>query len=348
MKLSTRRKFLTGVSLLGLGAAAGPLNLLRAAEGAAKIRLGTLVPRGSSYFKHLQMMGEKWRQAPGGGATLTIYPDGAMGGETDMVRRMRLGQLQAGMLTAVGLSEIEPTVAGLQFLPMIFRSLAEMDYVVEKLQPLLEKRLREKGFIVLFWADAGWVRFFSKEPVVRPEDLKRMKLFSWAGNADQVDIYKAAGFNPVPLETGDILPGLQTGLINAVPVPPFVALATQIDGPAPNMLDLNWGPLVGAAVLTTKAWETIPKASRDAVQQAAREAGLQIKTDSRKESVASVEAMRRRGLKVNTVTPDLEAEWRKQAEAVYPKIRGRIVPADIFDEVVRLVKEYRASQGGTG
>ena len=88
-----------------------PLNSALAATP-IKVRLGTLAPKGSSYTKHLQVMGEAWRQAPGGGALLTIYPDGTMGSEADMVRRMRLGQLQAAMVTASGLSEIEPGVAG--------------------------------------------------------------------------------------------------------------------------------------------------------------------------------------------------------------------------------------------
>ena len=106
-----------------------------------KVRLGTLAPKGSSYTRHLQMMGEQWRKAPGGGALLTIYPDGTMGSEADMVRRMRLNQLQAAMVTATGLSEIEPGVAGLQSMPKVFRSLEEVDYISEKLQPMLEKRL---------------------------------------------------------------------------------------------------------------------------------------------------------------------------------------------------------------
>src|SRR5256885_13091638 len=84
------------------------------AAGPVKVRLGTLAPKGSSYSRHLQAMGEQWRKAPGGGALLTIYPDGAMGSEEDMVRRMRLGQLQAALVTTTGLSEIEPGVAGLQ------------------------------------------------------------------------------------------------------------------------------------------------------------------------------------------------------------------------------------------
>src|SRR5947207_5649098 len=82
-----------------------------------KVRLGTLAPKGSSYTKHLQAMGEQWRKSPGGGAALTLYPDGTMGGEADMVRRMRLGQLQAAMVTTAGITEIEPGAAGLQMMP---------------------------------------------------------------------------------------------------------------------------------------------------------------------------------------------------------------------------------------
>ncbi|MCI0418855.1 MAG: TRAP transporter substrate-binding protein DctP, partial [Acidobacteria bacterium] len=210
------------------------------AQTPARIRLATLAPKGSSYHQILLAMGEKWRQAPGGGASLTIFADGSMGGEADMVRRMRIGQIQAGMLTVVGLAEIDSSVSALQNLPMMFRSLDEVDYVRHKLAPTLEKKLLEKGFVVLFWGDAGWVRFFSKEPVLYPADLKRMRLFAWAGDAKQLDIMKAGGYQPIPLETNDILPSLQTGLINAVPSTPFYALAGQFYGPAPHMLELNW------------------------------------------------------------------------------------------------------------
>jgi TRAP-type C4-dicarboxylate transport system substrate-binding protein len=315
------------------------------AGGAIKVRLGTLAPRGSSYYKHLQNLGEKWRSAPGGGVALTIYPDGTMGGEADMVRRMRLGQLQAGMFTTVGLSEIEPAVAGLQSMPMMFRSLAEVDYIGEKLQPMLEKRLEEKGFVALFWSDTGWVRFFSKEPILRPEDLKKTKLFVWAGSSGEVDIYRSVGCNPIPLETVDILPNLQTGLINAVPMPPTYALAGQVDLAAPHMLDLAWAPLVGALIITKKTWDTIPAEAQETLRRTALETAKLIKADGRRESDESVTAMRKRGLQVHPLTPETEAQWRAEVESIYPKIRGQIVPADIFDEVVSQLKTYRSSGG---
>ncbi len=342
----TRRQFFPAALALGLGGVLGSLDCVFGAGGPVKVRLGTLAPRGSSYTKHLLAMGEQWRQAPGGGVLLTIYPDGTMGSEADMVRRMRLGQLQAGMLTAAGLAEIEPAVSGLQSLPMMFRTLEEVDYIGEKLQPMLEKRLEEKGFVVLFWGDTGWVRFFSKQPVIRPDDLKKTKLFVRAGSAAELDSYRSVGFNPVPLETVDILPSLQTGLINAVPLPPSIALAGQVDGAAPHMLDLDWAPLVGAAVMTKKTWDAIPLEGREALRKAATEIGKLIKADGRRESAESVEAMRKRGLKVHPVTSEVEAEWRQVVEAAYPKIRGVIVPEDMFDEVVRQLKVYRAAREG--
>src|SRR5207247_6196331 len=140
--------------------------LSRAAEKPVRIHLGTLAPRGSTYHQSLQAMAERWKHTPGGGARLVIYPDGTQGGETDMVRLMRVGSLHAGLLTAVGLAEIEQGVTGLQTLPMMFRNFDEFEFVNNQLRPMLEKRLAEKGFVVLFWVDAGWVRYFSKEPTL--------------------------------------------------------------------------------------------------------------------------------------------------------------------------------------
>lgn len=314
------------------------------AKPAAKVKLATLAPRGSSFHQILLSMGEKWRVAPGGGVALTVYPDGAMGGEADVVRKMRVGQVQAAMLTAVGLSEIDESVSAVQFMPMTFRSLQEVDAVNERMRPLLEKRILDKGFVVLFWGDAGWIRLFSKEQALRPSDVKPMKLFSWAGDNRSLDILKAAGYKPVSLETGDILPGFQTGLINAVFTIPYYALTTQIFASAPHMLELNWAPLLGGTVVTRKAWDAIPAEAQAELRASAQEAGDQIKARSRKEGDEAVEAMKKRGLAVHPLTPELEAEWRSAAEAVYPQIRGNMVPVDLFDEVQRLLREYRAAQ----
>lgn len=315
------------------------------AASPSKIRLGTLVPKGSSYYRQLQSMGESWKKSSNGAITLTIYPDGSMGGEAEMVRRIRQGQLQAGLLTAIGLTLIEPGVSGLQNMPMMYRDLEDVDYVGEKMRPMLEKRLEDKGFKVLFWGDAGWVRFFTRSEMRTPADLKKQKLFVWSGDAEQFALMRDLEFRPVSLETNDILPGLKTGLIDAVPMPPFVALATQVDTAASHMLALNYAPLVGAAVVSKTVWDAVPETTRIELMKAATAAGNEIQAASRKEADEAVAAMVKRGLKVHTPTASDEAAWRAILDKAYPRIRGKIVPEDIFDEVKRLIETRHAEKG---
>jgi TRAP-type C4-dicarboxylate transport system substrate-binding protein len=310
------------------------------------IRLGTLAPRGSSFHKALVEMGEKWRDASGGDIKLIIYPDGTQGGEADMVRLMRARALNAGLFTVVGLSKIDDSVGGLSFMPLTFQSWDEYDYVLEKLSARLEKMLLDKGYVVLFWGDAGWVRFFSNTPAVHPDDFKKLKMFTWAGDSYQVDLMKSLGYNPVPLETADILPGLKTDLIDAIPLPPNQAMLGQCYTVAKHMLDLKWSVLSGGTIIRKDTWDTIDPAIQKQLMEAAAEAGRKIRASARKEDEDSIIAMQKKGLKVQPVSPEIEKAWLQLTNTIYPQIRGKKVPEDIFDEVQRLVKEYRSK--GTG
>jgi len=331
------RRWIIGLlaALLATGSA------LLHAQDTVKIRLATLAPKGSTYHKALQEMGDKWRQAQGSGSTFTIYTDGTQGGEADVVRRMRVGQLNAALLSGVGLSEIDPGVSALQYVPMLYRNWEEVDYAREKIRPLLEKRMLDKGFVVLFWGDAGWVRYFSKDPAVRPADLRRTKMWVWAGNSEQADVLKSMGYQPVPLEVTDILPGLQTGLITSLPTGPFYALAGQFDSVARHMIDLKWAPLIGGAVMTRNAWETLGTRGQESLRAAAEKAGERIRTRARQEDQEAIDAMKKRGLVVHTPTPEIEAEWQRTAEQVWPRIRGGWMPVEIFDAARAAVAEYR-------
>src|SRR5437762_12727210 len=144
--LVIRKMFIIAALLAGMNAQA---------QEAAKIRLGTLAPRGTSWHRSLLEMGEKWRAAQGPGSAFIVYTDGSQGGEADMVRRMRVGQLNSALLSVVGLSEIDDAASALQKMPMVFRSWDELDFLREKLRPRLEQRFLDKGFVVLFWRDVG-------------------------------------------------------------------------------------------------------------------------------------------------------------------------------------------------
>ncbi|WP_233200754.1 TRAP transporter substrate-binding protein DctP [Limnohabitans sp. G3-2] len=308
------------------------------------LRIGSLVPKNSLYHRQLLDIAESWRTAQGAGAKFLVYPDGSQGGEAEMARRMRIGQLQGALLSVVGLREIEPSIAALQSMPLLFRNWEELDYVREKMRLAMEKKFLDKGFVVLAWGDAGWVRFFSKEAAVRPDDYKRMKFFAWGSEPDQQAIMKSLGYTPVPLETTDILPAIQTGMINVVPSTPYFALATQVYNTAPHMLEINWAPIVGALVVTRKAWDDMSPAVQQAVRTASDKAGAQIRTKARQEVEEAVDAMKKRGLTVHKPNADQMKEWNELADKLYPRIRGTMVPAETFDEVMAHIKTFRTGK----
>jgi TRAP-type C4-dicarboxylate transport system substrate-binding protein len=326
----------TGLSLL----MALPLSPALAAQ--SQLKIGSLVPKNSLYHRQLQEIGETWKKGQDASAKLVIYPDGSQGGEAEMVRRMRIGQLQGALLSVVGLSEIEPSISALQSMPLLFKNWEELDYVREQMRSGMEKRFMDKGFVVLAWGDAGWVRFFSKEAAFRPDDYKKMKFFAWGSENAQQELMKSSGYTPVPLEPTDILPSIQTGMINVVPSTPYFALASQIYTTANNMLEINWAPIVGALVITKKSWDEMGLALQSQVRAASDLAGSNIRVQARKEVDEAVQAMQKRGLHVNKPNAEQLKEWNDLAEKLYPKIRGTLVPADTFDEVFAHLKAYRA------
>jgi TRAP-type C4-dicarboxylate transport system substrate-binding protein len=313
-----------------------------------EIIMATLAPQDSAWFKVIENMGAEWKKISGGNVTLSIRAGGVVGDEPDCVRRLRLGSIQAAELTSAGLGDIDQGVACLQ-IPMMFDSYEELDYVRDRIGPKLEKRIEDKGFMLLNWGDAGWVRFFSTKRVTRLDDLRKLRLFTWAGDPTEEELWKTAGFHVVPLAATDIGQQLETHGIDAVPTTALYAETADLYKIANNMCDVKWAPLVGATIVSKAAWEKIPAAQRGAMLEAARKSGDALKGDIRAQDTRAIATMAagqtgHRAIKLTITTLDAAAmaDWRKQTEAVYPKMKGKMVPADLFDEVQRLRDEYRA------
>jgi TRAP-type C4-dicarboxylate transport system substrate-binding protein len=307
----------------------------------ALVKVATIAPQGSIYHRVLQEMGEAYRHASGPQARFVIYPNSIQGTEADTVRRMRVGQLDASMLTVVGLTQIDRSVAALQYMPMMFRSWDELDHVREALRPELEAKLAAKGFVVLIWGEGGWVQFFTKEDIATPEQYKRARIFAWSGDIVQTSVMKSQGYHPVPIPLADILPALETGMVDAVPVAPLWALVGQFDRVARYMLRVNWVPIVGATVMRRETYEALKPEARAALRAASDKATAALRAHREEQDEGSIRAMQARGLQVRELTPELEAAWRALAEKSWPHVRGTMVPAETFDRVQAILADYR-------
>ncbi len=311
------------------------------------IKLATVAPKDSTWHEFLQDLDDKWREASGGTVRLKIFA-GTLGDEDDIMRRIRIGQLDAATVTSAGLSTVHAAAKAFH-IPLAFASYEELDYVQSRIAKTLEATLKEKGIIVLSWGDAGWVHFFTKSPVQHPDDLRKQKLFVWAaGDATEVEeLWKKMGFKPVPLSSVDMLPALQTGMITAYQAPPLAALANQWFAFTDSMTDLKWAPLTGATVISTRAWSRIPADLRPTLLELTQETGVKLRNDVRELEQNAIAAMVKRGLQVVPVSPEALKEWEALTRSVYADIRGKIVPTEYFDEVLRLRDEFRASSSGS-
>jgi TRAP-type C4-dicarboxylate transport system substrate-binding protein len=267
------------------------------------------------------------------------------GDEGDILRKIRIGQFQGAGLTVAGLAEIDPAFKVFH-LPMLFGSDAELEATMAALGAEFDRRLEAKGFVRLMWARGGWVHLFSRQEIRVVDDLKRQKLFVWAGDDALVQQWRKNGFQPVPLAATDILMGLQTQLIDAVPATPGVALTLQWFRQTPHMLGLGIGPLPGAVVITKAAWEKLAAADRQALLAAAAEAGKKLAAEVPKYEADSIAEMKKRGLAVVEVSAVEREAWRQAAEDFARGAREGQVPPEILDAARKAIAAARTGGGG--
>ena len=309
------------------------------------IKLATLVPEGSVWDKSMRDMGAQWSAGTQGRVVLRVYPGGVAGDEPDVVRKMRIGQLQAAAVTTAGLADIEPSFNVFN-IPMFFTSYPELYATLDKLTPVLKQRLEEKGFVLLAWGHGGWVYFFTKQPVESVEELRKTKMFVWAGDDEMVAQWRRFGFQPVALAATDIMTGLQTGMIDAYPTTPLLGLTLQWYRMTPNMVGMGMAPLVGGLVMTKQAWAKIAEPDRARILESCRRLEHKLEDEVPRQDTLAVAEMKKRGLKVNAVSSANATQFRATAEQFAGGMKGVRVPPDILDLARRERDAFRQKSGG--
>jgi len=319
------------------------------AQGAGEIviKMATLAPQGSEWHKILQEMGAEWQKASNGRIVLRLYPGGVAGDDPDIVRKMRLGTLDGGLLTVGGLSQIDRGVLALE-IPLAYANYGELDCVREQIRSQLERRMEAKGFFVLGWSDGGWTYFFTKSPVRTPDDLKKLKMFAGGGDDQYVELVKKAGFNLVPLPSTEIATALQTGLVNAITMTSQGVLLLQWYKQLNYMTDLKWAVLLGGIVITKSAWEKIPVEIRPAIMEASLRASQRMREFSRQTDQRDIDVLEKNGVEVISIDEKALDEWRRLIEGILPDVRGSYVPVEPLDAALKLRDQCRRQAGKAG
>lgn len=321
-------------------AALAALGLAAPIGAAQTLKLATLVPEGSIWDKSERELGAAIQSATSGKVKFQIYPGGVAGDEPDFLRKMRIGQLQGALFSASGLGDIDQAFYVFQ-IPLLFENDAEVLHVLEHMRPVLAQRLEEKGCVLLHWTNVGWLRFFASKPVANFDAFKKCKQFVWGTDGRMQKWYQEVGLQPVSLSGADVLTGLQTGLIEALPATPLAALSLQWFRPAPHMIDHRFAPLLGGLVVSKSTWDKVAPADREVILKLAREAEAKLMGEIPKREEEAVAEMQKRGLQISK-EPDSDAEkWLTLGREFQLRFSTHLVPPEIYEQTVKLLEEHR-------
>jgi TRAP-type C4-dicarboxylate transport system substrate-binding protein len=306
------------------------LSLSPSARAEVTIKLATLAPSGSAWHDLLKELAQRWDQASGGRVKVKVYAGGTQGSEGEMLRKLAIGQLQAVAVSNIGLHDVVQEPQALS-VPLLFRDQAEMRCALDQVKGSLDAAFLRKQLVVLQWSQVGAVSFFCAHPYRTPQEMAGARLFAWEGDPATVEAWRAAGFKPVVLSSTDMVPALQTGMIDCLGNVPLYVLTARLHEKARYLIDLPWGYMVAATVVRQDAWEKVPVDVRPRLLEIARELGARIDAEVQRLDVDAMAAMRKQGLQV---VPVDAAAWRPVLEKSWPSLRGKSVPAPFFDQVV--------------
>ncbi|HWB81626.1 MAG TPA: TRAP transporter substrate-binding protein DctP [Nannocystaceae bacterium] len=311
----TRRRF---IYTTAAASAAATFVAPYIAKGASKkLRIATLAPKGSSWAKAFEKTAREVKERTAGEVEMKIYDGGVMGDEGAMIRKMRHGQLDGAAVTSVGLGEINTQLLMLQ-LPLLFKDYAQLDYVRGAMSSTFEGMLEAEGFKFGAWGDVGWIFLFSNTPVKTPTDIKSTKMWVWDADPVSKAVMAVAKVNAVPLGVPDVLPSLETGLIDAFTNSPYGSIALQWYTKARYVTNLKLSIGIGGSVLTQKAWQSIsPEAQQVLTDITAENYGALLKR-IRSDNKKAMSTLKEKGLEV--VEPGNIVEWANVAVQVREKL----------------------------
>jgi TRAP-type transport system periplasmic protein len=311
------------------------LCLLAGPVGAQVIKLGTIAPEGSIWHDVMLETRQQWQAISNGEIELRIYAGGTLGGEDEMIRKMQRQTLDALTISGAGLPLVDNIVDCLQ-MPMLFDDYDEIERIRKAVWRDIEQSFESHGYKLINWSQAGWVHFFTKTPVRSPDELKPLRMWISSGAPENERLFKQLGFRVVPLPVTDMLTGLETGLIEAIDVPPLFALLDRSYQAAPFMTDLKFAPLNAATVVTLAAWQRIPAKYHEAFLAAAQTAADALRTEVPQAERDAIEEMSARGLTVvRPQATDIES-WRNAARAVYPELGCNREHPALYERILAL------------
>ena len=331
------RRCLRLLSLLALGAFA-------AEAPAVEFKLATVAPDGTAWMREMRAGAEVIEERTDGRVQFKFYPGGVMGNDAQVLRRMRVGQIQGGAFAVSGMLDRYSAIS-LYGVPLLIRSHDEIDHVRQRMDPSLHEGLEDAGFVSFGFIEGGFALMMANEPIRGVEDMRRRKVWIPEGDQASVVALEALGLSPVVLPITDVLTGLQTGLLDIVAASPTVALVLQWHTRIRYVTDLPVVYSMGIFALDSRTFRQLPEGDRQVVREVMTDVVQRLDRQARADNAQARQAMENMGIEFVPVDPADVAEWRATIAAAMPQlIQRNIIDSRFYDQLQGILDEYRRGE----
>jgi TRAP-type C4-dicarboxylate transport system substrate-binding protein len=314
---------------------------------AITIKIATVAPEGTPWYDALQDLDKDLRAATSNEVSLRIYPGGTAGDEKVCLKKMKAGQLNAAVLTGMGLGEALPWIRLLE-LPFQYRSAEEVDYVRGKLDERLRAELEKRGYVLIGWGEVGTVTLFSNKPLKAVEDVRQAKPWAWEGDPLVLASFRAFGVSPKPLALPEVLTSLQTGLIDTVYSAPTACLGLQWHTKLKYRIDVPLTIACGGTLVQKSFWDKLPEQHRKTILELGKKHQDLLLARSRKDDVEGVKVLGEKGVETIAWPPAEVAKNQEIGARVSDELagegEGKLFPKELLDEVRQHLADFRAGK----
>lgn len=302
---------------------------------AQQIKVGLLAPEGTTWAKKMKEMADEVETATGGKVRLRLYFGGAQGDEHDVLRKIRVGQLQGGVFTGKTLGEINGDVRVME-IPFNFNGNREKAVkALNQLEPYFNEGFLANQFKNIGFFELGDVYFVAQKKTESLEALKGLKIWSWEGDKLVAAMIESLGLVSVPLPITDVLSSLSTGIIEAAYAPGMGIVAFQWNSRVNYLLDLPLSYSIGAFLVSAKTWEKIAPEHRKKIEEISARYVLEVNESNAKDNQEALKAMEAMGIEFVKFSPaDIERSQALRQEMI-EKLKGQL----FSEEAVKRLNE---------
>ena len=307
------------------------------------LKIASVAPDESAWGEAYRKLSKIVEKLTGGSLSIKHYPGGVMGDEPSLVRKIKIGQLHGAALTELGLGMVLPQTR-LFNLVLFYRSFDEWDHVRDNLLEDYREIARKNGFELIGWTEIGPVRIFSKKKLLTFQDYKKAKLWVWAGDPFvKLMAEKGLGVTPVVLTLPEVMPGLQTGMIDTFYCPAYAALALQWYKEAKYVSSMIAGYTSGAVILSKKVYNKLTPQQKEALDIGWKEVFPWLKKEVRKLNEDSYRSFIASGLEPVDIPPAVLNELKRRTVSLNEQAAEMVGAKSIYHKILLLLKTYRNS-----